>query len=346
MPSNDGIMIYKYYEGTPQIINLSTEIGRLLGIVDATHLRKPKTELRKKNKVKTIRASLAIEGNTLSEDQITAIMDNKRVIGPTKDIKEVENAIQVYENLSNLDPFSKESYLEAHKRLMTDLVDMPGHFRTGSVGVMQRDKVAYLAPPGWNVDNLMTNLFGYLENGEDNLIIKSCVFHYEMEFIHPFLDGNGRMGRLWQTIILMKVNPVFEHLPIEQEIKESQDEYYNVLSQCDKEGLSTKFVEYSLGKIKLSLAKLVDTQRDNFTDAERLDYFLNQIDIGGFTRKDYLKMFPHISTATATRDLRKGVEEGILARQGNDRLASYQKKEMTVPNYGLLFIADQARPCK
>ncbi len=318
-------MVHKYYEGTPQIINLSIDIGRLLGVVDATHLRKPQTELRKKNKVKTIRASLAIEGNTLSEDQITAIIDHKRVIGPSKDIKEVENAIQAYDNLSNFDAFSKESYLEAHRLLMSGLVEMPGQFRTGSVGVVQEDRIAHLAPPGWNVDNLMTNLFRYLKEGEDNLIIKSCVFHYEMEFIHPFMDGNGRMGRLWQTVILMQANPVFEYLPIEQEIKKSQEEYYKVLGQCDKEGLSTKFVEYLLGKIRLSLTELVDTQKENFTDMDRLNYFLDQTDIGGFTRKDYLKIFPKISTATATRDLRKGVEEGILTREGNDRVAKYKK---------------------
>jgi len=297
-----------------------------LGIVDATHLRKPETELRKKNKVKTIRASLAIEGNTLSEDQITAIIDNKRVIGSTKDIKEVENAIRVYGNLSTFDLFSKKSYLEAHGQLMSGLEDRPGQFRPGSVGVIQWDRIAHLVTPGWNVDNLMTNLFGYLKNGEDNLIIKSCVFHYEMEFIHPFLDGNGRMGRLWQTVILMRVNSVFEYLPIEQEIKKSQDEYYNVLSQCDKEGLSTKFIEYLLGKIKLSLAELVETYRYNFTDMERLKYFLNQSDLREFTRKNYLKTFPNILTATATRDLRKGVEGGLLTRKGSDRLANHQKK--------------------
>ena len=326
MPSNDGIMIHKYYEGTPLIINLSTEIGRLLGVVDATHLRKPQTELRKKNKVRTIRASLAIEGNTLSEDQITAIIDNKRVSGPAKDIKEVENAIRVYDNLSTFDPFSKKSYLEGHRQLMAGLMDKPGQFRTGSVGVVQGDRLAHLAPPGWNVDNLMTNLFGYLKNGEDNLIIKSCVFHYEMEFIHPFMDGNGRMGRLWQTVILMQANPVFEFLPVEHEIKKSQEEYCAVLSQCDKEGVSTKFIEYMLGKIKWSLAELVDTQRDHFADTERLNYFLDQTGMNEFTRKDYLKVFPKISTATATRDLRKGVEEGVLTRKGNDRLASYQRK--------------------
>ena len=245
-------MLYKYYEGTPRIINLSIEIGRLLGVVDATHLRKPPTELRKKNKVKTIRASLAIEGNTLSEDQVTAIMEHKRVIGPTKDIKEVENAIQVYGNLVSFDAFSKQSYLAAHRQLMTDLVNRPGQFRTGSVGVMQGNRIAHSAPPGWNVDNLMTNLFEYLKSGEDKLIIKSCVFHYEME--------------------------------------------------------------------------LVGTQRENFTDKERLSYFLNQKGTGAFTRKDYLKMFLKIFSATATRDLKKGVQEGILSREGNDRLAKYQKK--------------------
>ena len=326
MRSNDGIMIHKYYEGTPRIINLSTDVGTLLGVVDATHLRKPRTELRKRNKVKTIRASLAIEGNTLSEDQITAIIENKRVVGPPKDIREVENAIRAYDNLSNFNAFSIESYLEAHRMLMSGLVDRPGQFRTASVGVVQGDRIAHLAPPGWNVDNLMTDLFRYLEKGGDNLIIKSCVFHYEMEFIHPFMDGNGRMGRLWQTVILMRVNPVFEYLPIEQEIKKSQKDYYNVLSQCDREGLSTKFVEYMLDKIKLSLEELVGKQRDNFTDTERLKYFLDQLDSGEFTRKDYLRVFPGISTATATRDLRSGVEEGLLVREGNDRQARYRKK--------------------
>lgn len=326
MRSNDGIMIHKYYEGTPRIINLSTDVGTLLGVVDATHLRKPRTELRKRNKVKTIRASLAIEGNTLSEDQITAIIENKRVVGPPKDIREVENAIRAYDNLSNFNAFSIESYLEAHRMLMSGLVDRPGQFRTTSVGVVQGDRIAHLAPPGWNVDNLMTDLFRYLEKGEDNLIIKSCVFHYEMEFIHPFMDGNGRMGRLWQTVILMRVNPVFEYLAIEQEIKKSQEDYYNVLSQCDREGLSTKFVEYMLDKIKLSLEELVGKQRDNFTDTERLKYFLDQLDSSEFTRKDYLRVFPGISTATATRDLRSGVEEGLLVREGNDRQARYRKK--------------------
>lgn len=326
MPSNDAIMQRKYYEGTSRIISLSTEIGRLLGIIDTTTLRKPPAELRKKNKVRTIRASLAIEGNTLTEEQVTALLENKRVVGPAKDIKAVQNAIEVYERLSSFDPFSKTAYLEAHGMLMTALVERPGQFRTGSVGVVQGDRIAHLAPPGWNVDNLMTDLFNYLANSEDSLIIKSCVFHYEMEFIHPFMDGNGRMGRLWQTLILMQENPVFEYLPIESEIKRSQEEYYAVLSQCDKEGLSTKFIEYILGKIKVSLEELVNLPRETFTDIDRLHYFISQLAKDRFTRKDYQLAFPNISSATATRDLRKGVELGLLVRSGTDRLSTYQKK--------------------
>ena len=209
---------------------------------------------------------------------------------------------------------------------MSGLVERPGQFRTGSVGVVQGDRIAHLAPPGWNVDNLMSDLFNYLERSEDNLIIKSCVFHYEMEFIHPFMDGNGRMGRLWQTLILMRENPVFEYLPIELEIKKSQEAYYQVLSQCDKEGLSTKFIEYILDKIKLSLEELVSLPQAPLSDLDRLHYFLSQMTAGSFTRKDYQRVFPKISSATATRDLRKGIEAGLLLRSGTDRLSTYQKK--------------------
>lgn len=319
-------MQQKYYEGTPQIINLSIAIGRLLGIVDAAHLRKPKTELRKRNKIKTIRASLAIEGNTLSEEQVTAIMERKRVIGPAKDIHEVKNAIRVYESLERFDAFSEESYLEAHRILMEGLVENPGQYRSGGVGIVQGDKVAHLAPPGWNVSHLMQQLFAYLRESEDNLIIKSCVFHYEMEFIHPFYDGNGRMGRLWQTVILMNVNPVFEYLPVEKAIKESQEEYYRVLSESDKAGLSTKFIEYSLEKIKLSLEELLEVRPESMSDDQRIDYFLAQQDDTEFTRKDYLKVFSKISPATASRDLQRALARDLVLRFGEKRLTTYKKK--------------------
>ncbi|MCI5090443.1 Fic family protein [Phaeodactylibacter sp.] len=319
-------MIQKYYEGTSKIINLSIEVGKLIGIVDATYLRKPQTNLRRENRIKTIQSSLMIEGNTLSLDQVTAIFENKRIIGPAKDIKEVQNAIEVYNKLRDFDPYSEESYLLAHKILMSGLVDNAGKYRAKGVGVFKGEQIAHMAPPAWNVSNLMSNLFTYLKESEDNQIIKSCVFHYEMEFIHPFMDGNGRMGRLWQTLILMQENPVFEYLPIEIEIKKNQEKYYEALSESDKKGLCTKFVEFMLGMIKISLSDLIEDQRKSFSDEERLQYFKEQTDLKEFTRKDYLRVFKDISTATATRDLKKGVDLGVLKKKGENRLAKYEFK--------------------
>jgi Fic family protein len=326
MPSNDAIMTYGYYEGTSQIINESTEIGRLLGIVDANHLSKPKTELRRRNRIRTIQSSLSIEGNTLSEEQITAILENKIIAGPPQDIVEVKNAIEVYGDLKSFNGLEESSYLKAHATLMKGLVENAGSYRSKGVGIFKGDKVAHLAPPAWNVHNLMRELFNYLSKGKDNLIIKSCVFHYEMEFIHPFMDGNGRMGRLWQTILLMKHHPVFEFLPIETEIKNSQQEYYDVLAQSDKSGKATIFVEYMLGKISLSLRSLIDAQRSNYSDVDRIRYYSELNENRTFTRKEYMEVFKKISSATATRDLRKGVELGLIERIGENRNAVYQVK--------------------
>ena len=324
MLSYDGIMKNRYYEGTSKIISLSIEIGKLLGIVDAAHLRKPKTKLRKSNRIKSIQSSLWIEGNSLSEIQVSDIIDNKRVLGSSKDIREVKNAIQVYDHLNKFKFDSVKSYLKAHKLLMQGLIENPGKFRTKGVGVFKGDQVAHLAPPAWNVENLMQNLFTYLKQSKDNLIIKSCVFHYEMEFIHPFMDGNGRMGRLWQTVILINENPVFEFLPIEHEIKMKQQNYYEALAKSDKEGVCTIFVEFMLEKIKTSLNQLIIGQRNNLNDAERINYFLSNYSGIEFARKDYLEMFKEISVATATRDMKKGIELKLWSKVGDNRTAKYK----------------------
>ena len=324
MLSYDAIMIQKYYEGTSGIINLSTEIGRLLGIVDSTYLRKPQTALRKENRIKTIQSSLEIEGNTLSIDQVTTLFNNQRVLGPSKDILEVKNAIDVYNHLDQFDPFNIESYLCAHELLMKGLVEKPGQFRTKSVSIFKGDQIAHMAPPAWNVNHLMNELFQYLSSGEDNLIIKSCVFHYEMEFIHPFMDGNGRMGRLWQTIVLMQANPVFEYLTIEEEVRNTQEEYYEKLSTSDKQGVSTVFLEYMLRIISRSLTKLISSQRTQLSDIERIQYFIDNFQGIEFSRKEYLNLFKDISTSTATRDLTKGVNIGKFVRYGDDRTTKYR----------------------
>jgi Fic family protein len=314
----------KYYEGTSQIINLSTEIGKLLGVVEAAHLRKPTTKLRKANRIKSIQSSLWIEGNSLSEVQVSDIINNKRVLGSEKDIREVKNAIEVYESLGEFRYDNLKSYLKAHKLLMKGLVENPGVLRTKGVGVFKGEIVAHVAPPAWNVENLMQELFKYLKTSNDNLIIKSCVFHYEMEFIHPFMDGNGRMGRLWQTVILMKENPVFEFLPIEHEIKIKQQNYYDALGKSDKEGVCTVFVEFMLEKIKVSLTKLIKGQRSNLSDIERINYFASIFEEREFARQDYLEVFKEISLPTASRDMKKGIELNFWEKTGENRTTKYK----------------------
>ena len=188
------------YEVNSTILKFITSISEKIGEVNANYLDKQSPTLRKQNKIKTIHSSLQIEGNTLSEDQITALLENKRIIGPQKDVLEVLNAIKVYDSLEGFKSVSEKSFLNAHKILMSGLVPDSGKYRAKGVGIVQGSKVAHVAPPAENVPFLMKDLFSYLKSDEITLI-KSCVFHYEMKFIHPFLDGNGRMGRLWQTMI-------------------------------------------------------------------------------------------------------------------------------------------------
>ena len=203
------------YDITLKILRLTASISEKMGEAKANFLIKPSPQLRKQNKIKTIHSSLKIEGNTLTEEQITALLDNKRVIGEKSEVIEVLNAIDVYEDLREYTANSMDSFLLAHQKLMVGLIEKPGELRTGNVGIVQGNKVAHLAPPAGNVNHLMSQLFSYLKDKEELTLIKSCVFHYEMEFIHPFLDGNGRMGRLWQTIILIEEYPIFEFLPFE-----------------------------------------------------------------------------------------------------------------------------------
>lgn len=295
------------YDITPKILKLITSISEKLGEINATYLSKQSPQLRKQNRIKTIHSSLQIEGNTLTEEQITALIENKRVIGPEKDVLEVLNAIKLYENLEKYKFYSDKSFLKAHKELMNGLIQSPGKYRTKGVGIVKGNMVEHVAPPAENVPYLMKDLFEYLKDSEELTLIKSCVFHYEMEFIHPFIDGNGRMGRLWQTLILMSEYPVFEFLPFQTLISQTQNEYYNSLAMCDKLGKSTIFIEYMLGVIDKSLSNLLDYNNRIFKDIDRLEYFI-KLGAKEFTRKDYMNTFKNLSSATASRDLKKGLE--------------------------------------
>ena len=250
-------------------------------------------------------------------------MENKRVIGTQKDILEVKNAINVYNQLNTYKSISLKSFLKAHGILMEKLVENPGKLRKQNVGVFKGTEVAHLAPPADKVSFLMNDLFKYLKETDELEIIKSCVFHYEVEFIHPFIDGNGRMGRLWQTIILMEKYPVFEFIPFETLISKTQENYYKALEISDNAGNLTFFIEYMLSVIEKSLDELLQFSNKITTDDDRLEYFIS-LGKNEFTRKDYMNIFKDISTSTASRDLKKAVENNILEKIGEKNKTKYQ----------------------
>ena len=311
------------YQITSEILKLIAVISEKIGHINAKFLDKPSPKLRKENRIKTIHSSLSIEGNTLTEEQITALIEKKRVIGPEKDVNEVLNAIAVYDQLKLFDPTSSKSFLKAHEILMKGLISTNGKYRKTGVGIMAGNRIAHLAPPADNVPFLMNDLFNYLKKSNELTLIKSCVFHYEMEFIHPFIDGNGRMGRLWQTLILMKENSVFEFIPFENSIHKTQKDYYHALSNSDKSGSSTPFIEYMLHVINDSLSNLLDFKSRVMTMDDRLTYFSETID-SEFNRKDYMRVFKEISSATASRDLKYGVDQGIFEKWGDKSNTTYR----------------------
>lgn len=312
------------YEITSEILKSVSSISEKIGEINAKYLVRTNPTLRKQNQIKTIHSSLSIEGNTLSEEQITAILENKRVVGPQKDIIEVLNALAVYKNLSKLKYHSEKDFLKAHKMLMKDLIENSGKYRLKGVGIVKGSKVEHIAPPYENVPFLMKDLFQYLKDNSEIALIKSCVFHYEMEFIHPFMDGNGRMGRLWQTLILMDDYPVFAFLPFETLIAKNQSAYCSSLSACDKEGKSTKFIEYMLSIIEESLNELLENSVKKLSNKDRIQIFIENF-VDEFTRKDYLNHFKDLSSATASRDLKKAVENKIITKSGDKKTTTYKK---------------------
>ncbi len=250
------------YTISNQIINLIANISSLLTEISFTNKVNSNPKLRRENRVKTIQASLAIENNSLSLDQVTDIINGKRVLGEPKEICEVKNAFEAYELLITLNPYSIKDLLYIHGILMKDLTKEAGTFRNGSVGIFAGETLVHMAPPASQIPNLISDLFNWLKSTSDlHPLIKSCVFHYEFEFIHPFSDGNGRMGRMWQTLLLYSWNPIFGWLPIETLIKERQDEYYKVLGESDKAADSGKFIEFILNAIYETLLEIRKTDQ-------------------------------------------------------------------------------------
>lgn len=234
------------------ILNLVADISLEVGRLDASALN-GSPQLRKQNRIKTITGTLAIEGNTLTEEQVTAILDGQRVLGSARELAEVKGAIAAYEALPSLRPDHINDLLAAHGLMMSDVLAHAGAFRTKAVGIHKGNVVHHVAPPAHQVSGLMADLTQWLRQAKDHPLITSSVFHYEFEFIHPFSDGNGRMGRLWQSLILSRWHPVFLSLPLESVIKDHQQQYYQALEQADQQADSTSFIHFMLSVIAQTL---------------------------------------------------------------------------------------------
>ena len=230
-----------------EILSLVSEISEQIGALNVMLGNSmPSPMLRKENQIKTIHSSLAIEHNSLSLQQVTDIIEGKHVLGAPNEIQEVKNAVQAYQLMQQLDAFSEKDLLKAHRLMMRDLVAKSGQYRTEGVGVFDGDKCIHMAPPPQRVPELMGGLFAWLRTTDTHPLVSSCVFHYEFEFIHPFLDGNGRMGRYWQTMILARWKSIFAWLPVETIVKQHQQEYYNAIARSDTAGDSTVFILFML----------------------------------------------------------------------------------------------------
>lgn len=309
---------------TSQIIDLISQISEAVGEINSLENSPRHLELRKENRIKTIHSSLAIENNSLSLEQITAIIEGKRVLGSPNEIQEVKNALQAYELLLTLNPYEEKDLLKAHKLMMADLVERNGKYRKDGVGIFDGNQVVHLAPPADKVPFLMSDLFEWLKNSDVHPLIKSCVFHYEFEFIHPFQDGNGRMGRLWQTVILKEWKSVFAWLPIETLIKENQVEYYNALNSSDSDANSTNFTVFMLQTILRTIKEIIETEKKitlkiTVKITANQKKILEAIKQNPFVTQEELSSIVGIAKLNINKNMKKLQEQGIIERVGADK---------------------------
>ncbi len=297
------------YKITPKIIDLVSKISEAVGSFYAQE----ELRLHRINRIKTIQGSLAIEGNTLTTDQITAILDGKPVIAPINEVQGIRNAIKAYELLETLNPNSLDDLLKAHLTMEAGLIDDAGRFRLSGVGVASGEEIIHYAPPAEHVPLLMKELFEWLNSTEEHPLIKSCIFHYEFEFIHPFSDGNGRTGRLWQTLILANWRPVFKNLPIENIVYKYRKEYYKAIVVSGGENGCTPFIEFILGVIDETLALESSIPRST------RDKIIEQIHINPKITRNELASILGITSDGVKYHLQKMTADGVIVRHGSAR---------------------------
>lgn len=323
------------YEITNTIIDSVAEIAELVGRLTSTNQLSSNPTLCRSNRIRTIHGSLAIEQNTLSLEQVTAVLNGKHVLAPPKDIAEVKNAYEIYERLDELDPYSVDDLLTAHGIMTRELVDESGMFRTRPVGVVdQEGRVLHFGTLPQYVPDLVMELLDWVKNSDVHMLIRSCVFHYEFELIHPFADGNGRVGRLWHTLLLSKWNPAFAWLPVESIIHDRQQEYYAAINASNDAGESTVFIEFMLSAIKASLIDAINA-RDDVSDGamdkatmrwKQIEKFL---ETHPYIMNADVRALCGVSAATANRILAGLAAEGKLVkyREGGHWAYSMKIKE-------------------
>lgn len=314
---------------TSKAINLISQISEKIGEISTLENTERTVQLRKKNRIRTIHSSLAIENNSLTIEQITAIIEGKRVLGPPNEIQEVKNAVQAYELLLNLNPYKQNDLLKAHQLMMNDLVKHSGKYRKGGVGIFDGKGVVHVAPPADRVPFLMNDLFDWLKSSDAHPLIKSCVFHYEFEFIHPFEDGNGRMGRLWQTVILTEWKPIFAWLPIESLIKENQKLYYKALGISDSNADSTEFIEFMLSIILKTIKEIIATElkiTQKITQKITVNQqkIIDSIKNNPYITQEELAEIVGIARLNIIKNMKKLQEQNIIKRIGADKNGYWQ----------------------
>lgn len=314
---------------TSKAINLISQISEKIGEISTLENTERTVQLRKKNRIRTIHSSLAIENNSLTIEQITAIIEGKRVLGPPNEIQEVKNAVQAYELLLNLNPYKQNDLLKAHQLMMNYLVKHSGKYRKGGVGIFDGKEVVHVAPPADRVPFLMSDLFDWLKGTDVHPLIKSCVFHYEFEFIHPFEDGNGRMGRLWQTVILTEWKPIFAWLPIETLIKENQKLYYKALGISDSNADSTEFIEFMLSIILKTIKEIIATElkiTQKITQKITVNQqkIIDSIKNNPYITQEELAEIVGIARLNIIKNMKKLQEQNIIKRIGADKNGYWQ----------------------
>ena len=311
------------YSLTAAIVSLVAQIGEAVGRLSAHDAAATSLRLRRINRIRTIQGSLAIEGNTLSEEQITAILEGKRVIAPPREIQEARNAIKAYDLFTQWQPAAEKDLLAAHSILMKGLLDAPGHYRSGGVGVMAGADVIHMAPPAKRVPQLMRELLHWLKTTGEHPLIASSVFHYEFEFIHPFEDGNGRMGRLWQTLILSQWNPLLAHIPVETLIHEHQQEYYAALNRSNQQGDSAVFIEFMLQMI-LDAAPRAQSKAQTGAQSASILHALVPAPLSANELITHLNL--RSKTGAFKRAIKELLENGLIAYTRPDKPSSRLQK--------------------